>query len=186
MEIKNENPQQKQMDISSKQIIESLEKVPQQLLLDALSQMKNIVITDPDKAKQIFIQFPTLSVVLLHIQYLFKVLQPLENNNNNNNNNLTKNINNNTNNENFNKNTNHPYQTTNTYPPPQQNDQIEQQLQSMNLPVEIQDIFKNLSQEQLQQLLNLTQEQINQLNPEERKQVVTIQNYMKLIQNYLK
>jgi len=56
-------------------ILSILQKIPPNQLYDAVSQMKDIVMTDPDKARQIFAQNPTLAIVMLDIQYILGMLK---------------------------------------------------------------------------------------------------------------
>ncbi|KAL0484375.1 CSTF2 [Acrasis kona] len=46
----------------------ALMQVPHTQLYDAISQMKQLVMTNPDRSRQIFSQNPTLSIVMLYIQ----------------------------------------------------------------------------------------------------------------------
>jgi cleavage stimulation factor subunit 2 len=56
-------------------IMQILQKLPKNQLYDAVSQMKHIVMTNPEKARQIFAQNPTLAIVMLDIQFILGMIK---------------------------------------------------------------------------------------------------------------
>ena len=56
-------------------IMQILQKLPRNQLHDAVSQMKHIVMTNPEKARQIFAQNPTLAIVMLDIQFILGMVK---------------------------------------------------------------------------------------------------------------
>lgn len=73
------NPSGGMMRMASQQQSDSimgiLQKIPKSQLYDVVSQMKHIVMTNPEKARQIFAQNPTLAIVMLDIQYILGMVK---------------------------------------------------------------------------------------------------------------
>ncbi|KAG2392695.1 hypothetical protein C9374_011420 [Naegleria lovaniensis] len=61
-------------DISQDPVMDALKQIPKQQLYECLLEMKELVQTNPDLARQILAQNPTLAVVILHIQYILEMI----------------------------------------------------------------------------------------------------------------
>jgi cleavage stimulation factor subunit 2 len=56
-------------------IMAALSQVPRAQLVEAVAQMKQITLSDPDRARQLLSQTPMLAIVMLHIQYMLGMLK---------------------------------------------------------------------------------------------------------------
>lgn len=57
-------------------IMAALQQIPRAQLYDAVAQMKQIVLTDPDRARQMFSQTPMLALVMLNMQTMLGMMKP--------------------------------------------------------------------------------------------------------------
>jgi cleavage stimulation factor subunit 2 len=167
----------------------SLLQVPQLQLYEAVSQMKYLVLTNPDRARQIFAQNPTLAIVMLHIQDILGMMsqqpepqpqphveQPMYA---------------------------PPPQTMGQQPPMQMPPYGGPPMMDMNAPhaygappsqapymmgggppvtnpeeaEKLKQILKNMTPQQLQQILQLTPLQLESLDPNYRQQIMFIQQH---------
>jgi cleavage stimulation factor subunit 2 len=153
----------------------ALMQVPQPQLYEAVSQMKYLVMTNPDRARQIFAQNPTLAIVMLHIQEILGMMPPPEA-------------------------VQPPITHDQVYPaqappmqmpgygPPmmeQQHPPMHQPSPYMQVPIQpnpeeaekLKSILKNMTPQQLQQILQLTPGQLENLDPSYRQMVMFIQQH---------
>ena len=57
-------------------IMAALSQVPRAQLYDAVATMKQIVLTDPDRARQMLSQNPMLAIIMLNMQTMLGMLKP--------------------------------------------------------------------------------------------------------------
>ena len=193
------------MDTAAQQqdpIMAALSQVPQHLLRDAVAQMKQIVATDPDRARQMLTQNPMLALVMVNMQYLLGMIKQQQE---------------------------HPQpvlvvqqqQATPAAsvaaaaaPPPHLPQQqafvahsmaaapshlpsqlpsqlpaptqvpapmVQQQVPSASQQLQFQQLIRSINPQKLQQIITMTPQQIEQLPPQERQQVIAIQHNMRTL-----
>jgi cleavage stimulation factor subunit 2 len=141
----------------------ALQQVPQMQMYDAVSQMKNLVLTNPDRARQVFAQNPTLAIVMLHCQDILGMMNQNP----------------------------EPASAPYGHPPPMQQPygqappQEYGQPQPYGMPAQpptpeaeqLKQILSQITPQQLQAILQLGPQQLEQLDPVQRQQIMFIQQH---------
>jgi hypothetical protein len=134
-------------------IYETIQQLPKSQIYEAVSQFKNLVQNDPERARELLKNNPSLAVSILYMQYLLgmekEVFYPKKEKKENK--------------EEEEKKKYQEYQQKQIEMMKQQ--QIQQQIQQQK---QYENLLKTVSQQQLQQILSISKEQLESLNESQR------------------